>query len=99
MKKWMRFSVVILFGAAIAAALPAQEKSPEIRPPKLEFTTHKLPNGLEVILLEEHEVPVINLQVWYHVGGKDEQPGRTGFAHLFLVSSQPQYLPTHGGVQ
>jgi zinc protease len=83
MKKWMRFSVVVLFGAAIAAALPAQEKSPEIRPPKLEFTTHKLANGLQVILLEEHEVPVINLQVWYHVGGKDEQPGRTGFAHLF----------------
>jgi zinc protease len=83
MKKWMRFSVVIVFAAAIAAALPAQEKSPEIRPPKLEFTTHKLTNGLEVILLEEHEVPVINLQVWYHVGGKDEQPGRTGFAHLF----------------
>jgi zinc protease len=79
----MRSSVVILFAAAIAAPLPAQEKSPEIRPPKLEFTTHKLANGLQVILLEEHEVPVINLQVWYHVGGKDEQPGRTGFAHLF----------------
>jgi zinc protease len=79
----MRSSVVILFTAAIAAPLPAQEKSPEIRPPKLEFTTHKLANGLQVILLEEHEVPVINLQVWYHVGGKDEQPGRTGFAHLF----------------
>jgi len=79
----MRSSVVILFAAAIAAPLPAQEKSPEIRPPKLEFTTHKLTNGLQVILLEEHDVPVINLQVWYHVGGKDEQPGRTGFAHLF----------------
>jgi zinc protease len=83
MKKWMWSSVVILFAAAIAAPLSAQEKSPEVRPPKLEFTTHKLGNGLQVILLEEHEVPVINLQVWYHVGGKDEQPGRTGFAHLF----------------
>ena len=79
----MRSSVVILFAAAIAAPLMAQEKSPEIRPPKLEFTEHKLANGLQVILLEEHEVPVINLQVWYHVGGKDEQPGHTGFAHLF----------------
>jgi zinc protease len=75
--------VVIFFAAAIAAPLSAQEKSPEIRPPKLEFTQHKLANGLQVILLEEHEVPVINLQVWYHVGGKDEQPGHTGFAHLF----------------
>jgi zinc protease len=79
----MRLSAVILFMAAIAAPLPAQEKSPEIRPPKLEFTQHKLANGLQVVLLEEHEVPVINLQVWYHVGGKDEQPGHTGFAHLF----------------
>jgi zinc protease len=68
---------------AIAATLSAQEKSPEVRPPKLEFTQHKLANGLQVILLEEYEVPVINLQVWYHVGGKDEQPGHTGFAHLF----------------
>jgi zinc protease len=83
MKKWMRSSVVILFAAVIAMPLLAQEKSQEIRPPKLEFTAHKLANGLEVILLEEHEVPVINLQVWYHVGGKDEEPGRTGFAHLF----------------
>jgi zinc protease len=83
MKRLMRSSVVILFAAAIAAPLPAQEKSPEIRPPKLEFTQHKLANGLQVILLEEHEVPMINLQVWYHVGGKDEQPGHTGFAHLF----------------
>ena len=40
-------------------------------------------NGLKVVLLENHTVPVIDLQVWYHVGGKDEQPGRTGFAHLF----------------
>jgi zinc protease len=68
---------------AIAATLSAQEKSPEVRPPKLEFTQHKLANGLQVILLEEYEVPVVNLQVWYHVGGKDEQPGHTGFAHLF----------------
>jgi zinc protease len=61
----------------------AQGSSEQVRPPKLNFTTHTLPNGLQVILLEDHEVPIINLQVWYHVGGKDEKPGRTGFAHLF----------------
>jgi zinc protease len=38
---------------------------------------------LQVILLENHSVPVTNLQVWYHVGGKNELPGHTGFAHLF----------------
>lgn len=83
MLKWMRFGMVIFFAAAIAVPLPGQEKSAEIRPPKMDFTTHKLPNGLQIILLEDHEVPVINLQVWYHVGGKDEEPGHTGFAHLF----------------
>ncbi len=61
----------------------AQQNTEQVRPPKLNFTTHTLPNGLQVILLEDHQVPIINLQVWYHVGGKDEKPGRTGFAHLF----------------
>jgi len=83
MTKWKRYGAVTLLLAAMGAAVSAQEKSPEIRPPKLDFTTQTLENGLQVILLEEHEVPVINLQVWYHVGGKDEQPGHTGFAHLF----------------
>jgi len=83
MGNWMRYSAAALILAAMSLAASAQEKPPEVRPPKLEFTTHTLANGLQVILLEEHEVPVINLQVWYHVGGKDEQPGKTGFAHLF----------------
>lgn len=64
------------------AAAPAQAAT-ETRPPKLNYTKHTLSNGLEVILLENREVPVINLQIWYHVGSKDEKPGRTGFAHLF----------------
>ena len=69
----------------ILAALPiaAQNLPADARPPKLNFTTHTLANGLKVILLEEHSVPVINLQMWYHVGSKDEHPGHTGFAHLF----------------
>lgn len=61
----------------------SEEAVGTVRPPKLDIHTHKLPNGLEVVLLEEHAVPVINLQVWYHVGSKDELPGHTGFAHLF----------------
>ena len=72
-----------LCGTLFSTPLVAQENAAQVRPPKLNFTTHSLPNGLQVILLEDHEVPIINLQVWYHVGGKDERPGRTGFAHLF----------------
>ena len=69
--------------AILASSLAAQEQTATVRPPKLDFTAHKPSNGLQVVLLENHAVPVIDLQVWYHVGSKDEQPGRTGFAHLF----------------
>ena len=42
-----------------------------------------LSNGLEVILHEDHSLPNVAVNVWYHVGSKDEDIGRTGFAHLF----------------
>ncbi len=54
-----------------------------VRPPRLQYKTLKLDNGLTVILSEDHSVPIVHLQIWYHVGSKDERPGRTGFAHLF----------------
>jgi zinc protease len=58
-------------------------QSPPSRPKPLEYKEDKLQNGLTVITHEDHSTPVINLQLWYHVGSKDEKPGRTGFAHLF----------------
>ena len=42
-----------------------------------------LPNGLRVILSEDHSTPIVHVSLWYHVGSKNERPGRTGFAHLF----------------
>jgi zinc protease len=50
---------------------------------KIPFDTYKLPNGLTVILSEDHTTPTVAVNVWYHVGSKNEIPGRTGFAHLF----------------
>ena len=47
------------------------------------YEMHTLDNGLTVILAEDHSVPVVQVNVWYHVGSKDEVEGRTGFAHLF----------------
>ena len=47
------------------------------------FTKHTLPNGLDVIVHEDHHVPIVAVNLWYHVGSKNERPGRTGFAHLF----------------
>jgi zinc protease len=47
------------------------------------FVKHTLPNGLDVLLHQDRACPIVAVNVWYHVGSKNEQPGRTGFAHLF----------------
>jgi zinc protease len=51
--------------------------------PHIPFEKYLLPNGLEVILLEDHRMPEVVVDVWYKVGSRDEKPGKTGFAHLF----------------
>ena len=47
------------------------------------YTKHTLANGLDVLLHEDHACPIVAVNVWYHVGSKNEKPGKTGFAHLF----------------
>ncbi|MBS1815403.1 MAG: insulinase family protein [Acidobacteria bacterium] len=64
--------------ASVAAAL-----APKFEAPKIPFEKYVLPNGLEVILSEDHTLPLVAVNVWYHVGAKNEHPGLTGFAHLF----------------
>jgi zinc protease len=49
----------------------------------LPYTKRTLANGLDVIVHEDHHVPIVAVNIWYHVGSKNERPGRTGFAHLF----------------
>jgi zinc protease len=66
-----------LFSAATQPALAAS------RPPKLQYEITTLPNGLTVVLSEDHSTPIVHVQLVYHVGSKNERPGRTGFAHLF----------------
>ncbi len=80
---------------AIAAAavalflLPGRaqsDKAPvpaESRDPRIEFERYKLDNGLEVILHQDNSIPLVAVDVWYHVGAGDEVPGKSGFAHLF----------------
>src|SRR4029453_2068675 len=50
---------------------------------QIPFVHQQLANGLDVIVHEDHDCPIVAVHVWYHVGSKNEQPGRTGFAHLF----------------
>ena len=49
----------------------------------ISFSKHTLANGLDVLLHEDHGCPIVAVNLWYHVGSKNEQPGHTGFAHLF----------------
>src|SRR5580765_7647884 len=68
----------------IALAAPAAAQTPAA-PPKIElqYTQFTLANGLRVILHEDHSVPMVSVNMWYHVGSARERSGRTGFAHLF----------------
>ena len=72
------FAAIVLVLAPLPAA--AQTGSSRISIPYTQFT---LPNGLDVILHEDHSVPLVAVNAWYHVGSSSEKPGRTGFAHLF----------------
>jgi zinc protease len=72
--------------AAAALALlagTAAPPSPTADLPQITFEKYTLPNGLEVILHEDHRMPEVAVDVWYKVGSRDEAPGHTGFAHLF----------------
>src|SRR5712691_264609 len=68
--------VAVLYAATSAVAAA-------IRPPRLEYLVTTLPNGLTLVTEEDHSTPIVHSQLWYHVGSKNEKPGRTGFAHLF----------------
>ena len=71
-----------LAAAFLACALPASAWA-QSAPLQVVYTQFTLPNGLHVILHEDHSVPVVTVNVWYHVGSSRERAGRTGFAHLF----------------
>ena len=74
---WFAFAAC-LFGLAVQTAAASSVKLP-----LTEIHEVKLENGLRALIVEGHEAPVIDVQVWYHVGSKNEPPGKTGFAHLF----------------
>jgi zinc protease len=57
--------------------------SARVKLPHTVIHSMTLANGLRVLMVEDHQAPVINTEVWYHVGSKNEKPGMTGFAHLF----------------
>jgi zinc protease len=75
------FATAFVGLAALLAVEPSVRAA--VRPPKLAYTMTTLPNGLQVVFLEDHSTPIVHAEIWYHVGSKNERTGRTGFAHMF----------------
>jgi zinc protease len=85
-------SIFLAFPLVLLAAQGSQNKgpaSPSARKPaatpvaKIAFEKYVLPNGLQLILHVDRKLPVVHVNLWFHVGSKNERQGRTGFAHLF----------------
>ena len=94
----LAFSVAVMVvntsGQSSSKKVPAKKTPPKPEPssgaiaaqsetPTIKFEKYTLPNGLVVILSEDHRLPLVSTNIWYHVGPANELPGRTGFAHLF----------------
>jgi zinc protease len=78
----MSLVTVVLLVAGLVA-IPANASAGPGDVPDLQYETFTLPNGLTVIVHEDHKAPIVAVNVWYHVGSKNEKRGKTGFAHLF----------------
>jgi zinc protease len=82
-----RASILIALSCALVWGACSRAPKPAVQPvsdtPTIAFEKSSLPNGLEVILSEDHRLPMVAVNLWYHVGPANEEAGRTGFAHLF----------------
>ena len=77
----LKLSAALLLGGLILfSSAPAVAGYEDLQSQVREFT---LDNGLRVIVHEDHKAPIVAVNIWYHVGSKNEKPGKTGFAHLF----------------
>ena len=72
---------------SLSQPLLGQKKNPASDSIKIPFETYKLPNGLTVILSEDHTTPTVAVNVWYHVGSKNEMPGRTEASYDFQAGT------------
>src|SRR5438874_864575 len=72
---------VVLTSTVVVSPAVGDDRTPQV--PDLKVEKYTLPNGLEVVLHEDHTTPVVGVNLWYKVGSKNEKTGRTGFAHLF----------------
>ena len=80
MKKLSLLFLMLIFGIQSQQAQTFEFKASEINIPYERFA---LPNGLKLLVYEDHKAPIVAVNVWYHVGSKNEKQGKSGFAHLF----------------
>ena len=81
-----RFAILLsvaISAAPLAAASPPAQSEPRATPIDIPFEQFTLPNGLRVLVHTDRKAPIVAVNIWYHVGAKNEQRGRSGFAHLF----------------
>ena len=83
--------------AASGRVAPTPSTALDVAERRLDLERHTLTNGLQVILHRDPALPLVAINLWYHVGSKDESPGRTGFAHLFehLLFQGSQHVGTN----
>jgi zinc protease len=82
-RRSFRLVLAIALAAVLGLTTSSAQTSRTIEVPKLQFQKFTLPNGLDVILSQDHRLPMVAVDLWYHVGPANEMAGRTGFAHLF----------------
>ncbi len=75
-------ALTVPLGASVPAQSPGKP-SASAAVSRVEYEKYTLPNGLQVILHVDRKLPIVHVNQWFHVGSKNEKPGRTGFAHLF----------------
>jgi zinc protease len=80
-----RFNLVLLAFCALGLLMAARvtRTSAQVKIPRINFKDRTLSNGMRVLSAEDHQSPTVCIEVWYHVGSKDDPEGRSGFAHLF----------------
>ncbi|KFC67841.1 pitrilysin family protein [Massilia sp. LC238] len=91
--RYCRLLALILMMTTFAPPTGAQSAPTPL--PTVAFEKTTLPNGLQVILVEDRRLPIVAVNIWYHVGPANEAPGLTGFAHLFehMMFAQTRHIP------
>ena len=91
---WSPALAALLSVLALARPTPAvAQTSTMVQVPKLSLTDFTLPNGLRVLLHEDHSSPIVAVDLWYNAGSKFDPKGKTGLAHMFVLATTTHKAP------